>query len=161
MEGLMKKSFWIKLFLSYLAILAFSLAIGMFLFVSSLRRIKEKSMEQELAEEFGVTMDQLEGWLEEGDGFAVRFLGKRVVASKAIAVVRGGRNYTGEAPFIIMELHLSAWLDILTGGNEPAVAHDAVFGWRLEMSPSAWRRREPMTLCGLSPGAGRPERAGP
>lgn len=153
MEGLMKKSFWIKLFLSYLAILAFSLAIGMFLFVSSLRRIKEsterysrvsllqvnesinqmqdtiqaisntlgvreeylslmyadpelaastkgmikgrESMEQELAEEFGVTMDQLEGWLEEGDGFAVRFLGKRDVASKAIAVVRGGRNYTG------------------------------------------------------------------
>lgn len=238
MEGLMKKSFWIKLFLSYLAILAFSLAIGMFLFVSSLRRIKEsterysrvsllqvnesinqmqdtiqaisntlgvreeylslmyadpeltsykreriaqlqkeinrqvaynnyvsgmyiwfshpelaastkgmikgrESMEQELTEEFGVTMDQLEGWLEEGDGFAVRFLGKRDFASKAIAVVRGGRNYTGEAPFIIMELRLSAWLDILTGGNEPAVAHDAVF----------WLVSGDESLCLAPPGA--------
>lgn len=86
-----------------------------------------ESMEQELSEEFGITMEQIEEWLNEGDRVCVRFLGTGDFASKAIAVVRGGRSYTGGVPVIVMELHLSAWIDILTGGNEPAVAHDAVF----------------------------------
>lgn len=225
MERLAKKSFWIKLFVSYLAVLAFALAIGMFLFRSSLKQIKESterysrmsllqinetisqmmetvqalsdmmsvreeylslmyadpeltsykregiaklqkemkrqvahnnyvsamyiwfshpqlaastngmiksrdSMEQLIDEEFGITVEQLGEWVKDSNGFSIHLLGTEQFATKAIAVAGGNKSYTGDTPIMIMELRLSAWLDILTMGGEPAADQDATFWLR-------------------------------
>lgn len=221
MKELSKKSFWIKLFLSYLAVLAFSLVIGMILYRSSLSRIQEstekysrfallqvnesisqmeesiqilpdnlsvraeylslvyadpdltsykrekisqlqkeltrqvahnnyvsgmyiwfghpqlaistrgmikgiESMEKVLQEEFGITLEQAESWSNKSNGLVIRLLGSAPFADNAIAITRGEKSSAVDAPLIIMKLRLSAWLDILTGGRETTVGHDAV-----------------------------------